>query len=180
MQKDLIRLTESAILVSIAVVFELLSKMVPFLQMPFGGSVSLAMLPVIIVAIRHGMGYGMMAGFVFGIVNYLIDGYAFFWGSFVFDYSLAFVALGLGGLFSKKALSGDVMSFVYAVLLASFARYIMHSLSGVLFFAEYAGDHNVLIYSFILYNGPYMLGSAALCLMAGLTIYKRVLLVNQV
>lgn len=178
MQKDLIRLTESAVLVSIAVLFELVSKLIPFLQMPYGGSVSLTMLPIIIVAYRHGIGYGMMSGMVFGIVNFLVDGYAFFWGSFVFDYGLAFVVLGLAGLFSKKVLKGHVWAFVAGIVLASTLRYLVHSFSGVIFFAEYAGDKHVVLYSFVLYNGPYMLGSMIACIALGLIIYKRVLLSN--
>ncbi len=179
MNKDLNKLTESAILVALAVVLELISKMIPILQMPYGGSASLAMFPIFILSYRHGLKWGLISGLVFGIVNFFIDGYAFFWGSFVFDYTLAFASIGLAGLFSKKALKLEVSAVVYGIVLGSFVRFIIHTLSGILFFAEYAGDENVIIYS-VTYNGGYMLASMVLCLLVSVLTYKRLLLKDLV
>ncbi|MCU0104829.1 energy-coupled thiamine transporter ThiT [Acholeplasma vituli] len=179
MNKELTRLTESAILVALAVVLEIISKMIPVLQMPQGGSASLAMFPIFILSYRHGLKWGLLAGFAFGIVNFFIDGYAFFWGSFVFDYTLGFAAIGLAGFFSKKALKLDLSAVIFGVLLGGFTRFVIHTLSGIFFFAEYAGDENVIIYS-IVYNGTYMLASTILCLVAMLLTYKRLLVLNRV
>lgn len=179
MNKDLNRLTESAVLVALAVVLELISKLVPILQMPYGGSASLAMFPIFLLSYRHGLKWGVLSGFVFGIMNFFIDGYAFFWGSFVFDYTFAFAAIGLAGLFSKKALKLDLSAVVFGILLGSLVRFVVHTLSGIFFFAEYAGDQNVIIYS-VVYNGGYMLASMTLCLVAMVLTYKRLLLVDLV
>lgn len=179
MNKELLKLTESAILVALAVVLELISKMIPVLQMPYGGSASLAMFPLFILSFRQGFKWGIIAGLVYGVINFFIDGYAFFWGSFVFDYTLAFAAIGLAGLFSKKALKLNLSAILLGILLASFTRFIIHTLSGILFFAEYAGDQNVIIYS-VLYNGGYMLASTVLCILVTLLTYKRLLLKDLV
>lgn len=179
MNKDLNKLTESAILVALAVVIELISKMVPVFQMPYGGSASLAMFPLFLLSYRHGLKWGIIAGFVFGIVNFFIDGYAFFWGSFIFDYTFAFAAIGLAGLFSKKALNFSLSAVLTGMFVGSFARFVIHTLSGILFFAEYAGDQNVIIYS-VLYNGGYMLASMILCMIVGVLTYKRLLLKDLV
>lgn len=179
MNKELLKLTESSILVALAVVLELISKMIPVLQMPYGGSASLAMFPLFILSFRQGFKWGIIAGLVYGIINFFIDGYAFFWGSFVFDYTLAFAAIGLAGLFSKKALKLNLSAILLGILLAAFTRFIIHTLSGILFFAEYAGDQNVIIYS-VLYNGGYMLASTVLCILVTLLTYKRLLLKDLV
>ncbi len=179
MNKDLNKLTESAVLVALAVVIELISKMIPILQMPYGGSASLAMFPLFMLSYRHGLKWGLISGLVFGIVNFFIDGYAFFWGSFIFDYTLAFAAIGLSGLFSKKALDLSLSAVLLGMLVGSFARFVIHTLSGILFFAEYAGDQNVIIYS-ITYNGGYMLASLVLCMIFGVLTYKRLLLKDLV
>lgn len=179
MNKDLSKLTESAVLVALAVVLELISKMIPILQMPYGGSASLAMFPIFILSYRHGLKWGILSGFVFGIMNFFIDGYAFFWGSFVFDYTFAFAAIGLAGLFSKKALDQKISAVLLGIVLGSFVRFIIHTLSGILFFAEYAGDQNVILYS-VTYNGGYMLASMALCLLVAIPTYKRLLMKDLV
>lgn len=178
MNKDLIRLTESAVLVALAVVLEIISKMVPILQMPQGGSASLAMFPIFILSYRQGLKWGLLGGFVFGIINFFIDGYAFYWGSFVFDYTLGFTSIGLAGLFSKKALKLDLSAIIIGILIASTSRFIVHTLSGILFFGEYAGDENVILYS-IGYNGSYMLPSTILCLLVMVLTYKRLLVLNR-
>lgn len=179
MNKDLSKLTESAILVSLAVVIELISKMIPILQMPYGGSASVAMYPLFVLSYRQGLKWGVLAGFAFGIVNFFIDGYAFFWGSFVFDYTFAFAAIGLAGLFSKKALNLRLSAVLLGILVGSVTRFIIHTLSGILFFAEYAGEQNVIVYS-VLYNGGYMLASMILCMIVGILTYKRLLLKDLV
>ena len=57
------RLTESAMLLALAVVLEFVSKMfIP--EMPFGGQVTLvSMLPVVLISYRHGMKWGFFAAF---------------------------------------------------------------------------------------------------------------------
>ena len=88
MKKTELKLAESAILVALAIVLDITSKMIPVLQMPQGGSISLALLPLVILSLRNGYKYGFLGGMTFGIVNFLMDGYAFHWGSFIFDYGL--------------------------------------------------------------------------------------------
>ena len=57
------RLTESAMLLALAIVLELISKaFIP--EMPFGGQVTLvAMLPVVLISYRYGVKWGFVSGF---------------------------------------------------------------------------------------------------------------------
>ena len=61
-------LCEAAIFIAMA---EILS-FIKLYEFPNGGSVTLAMLPIILFAVRYGCGWGAGAGFVFGTVTYLI------------------------------------------------------------------------------------------------------------
>jgi thiamine transporter len=63
--------------------------------------------------------------------------------------------LGLAGLYRKNLA-------VQAALLPYFARFIMHFLTGILFFAEYAGDQHVVLYS-LGYNGTYLAVEFIIC-----------------
>jgi thiamine transporter len=175
MKKTELKLAESAILVALAIVLDITSKMIPVLQMPQGGSISLALLPLVILSLRNGYKYGFLGGMTFGIVNFLMDGYAFHWGSFIFDYGLAFILVGTSAIFSKKTLKGNVVAYISAFVLAVFLKYLMSSFSGVLFFAEFSGDMNPWFYSFVFYNLPYNAASLGAILIVALLIYRRLL-----
>ena len=64
------------------------------MELPNGGSLTPAMFPIILFAVRWGLGPGLMAGFVFGLLQLIFDGaYAWGWQSM----------LGLsGGLYSSR------------------------------------------------------------------------------
>ena len=148
--------TEGAIFVALAVVFSLISKLIPFLELPQGGSFSLSMLPLFIFGFRRGIKAGAIMGFVYGLVNFITDGYIIHWGSIFFDYLIPFTLVALSaGIFSRGAKKSSYKHIVLGVLIGGLLRYIMHGLSGVIFFAEYA-EGNPWFYSFVLYNLPYM------------------------
>lgn len=171
--KETKRITEIAILIAVAAVLEAISTYIPFLHMPQGGSASLGMLPIFFIAFKYGVKDGLIAGFIFGILNFALGGFLIHWGSIIFDYFLAFTFLGFAGIFKGCTLENN-RSFVKGILLGGFLRYLMHSLSGVLFFSQYAGTEGAFIYSFLFYNLPYMAVSIALCIVVGLAIKSRI------
>jgi len=150
-------IAEGSILAALAIVLSIASDLIPGLKMPNGGSFSLSMLPLFIFALRRGVTPGIIMGLLYSVVNFLLDGLFFHWGSIFFDYLLPFSLLaGVAGLFSKKAQKGHYSATILAVLFGGSVRYIFHGLSGAIFFAEYAGEYNAWFYSFIIYNLPYM------------------------
>jgi len=148
------RLTESAMLLALAVVLEFVSKMfIP--EMPFGGQVTLvSMLPVVLISYRHGVKWGFVSAFAYALIEMVIGmktvsaaflpGY-FGDGTMIFnailmcllDYVLAFTLLGLGGIFRNKIKNPGV-SLMCGSLVALGARYAAHFLSGYILFGSYA------------------------------------------
>ena len=59
-------LAEVAIFSAIALVFDKL----PLFTMPQGGSVSLVMLPILLLALRHGFGVGILTGGIVGLFSF--------------------------------------------------------------------------------------------------------------
>ena len=165
------KLVEIGIFVAIAIVLDLM----PLFKMPQGGSLSLNMLPIFIIAFKYGVKKGVIAGAVFGIISFILSGYAIHWGSIFFDYIFAFGALGIAGLFKKNALSNN-LAFIIGIIIGGFFRYVFHGLSGVIFFSQYAGDYNPWFYSFIVYNLPYMAGSVLLVIIIGFIVKDRILI----
>ena len=154
MQTKTKRLTESAMLLAIAIVLELVSKMfIP--EMPFGGQITLvSMLPVVLISYRHGVKWGLWAGVAYAAIEMLLGaktvaaafqpGY-FGDGTMIFkalvmclmDYLLAFTALGLGGIFRDR-IQKPGLSLMCGSLVALGARYLAHVISGYVLFAGWA------------------------------------------
>ena len=154
MQHKTQRLTESAMLLAVAIVLELASKMfIP--EMPFGGQVTLAsMLPMVLISYRHGVKWGLIAGIAYAFIQMAIGARtvaaAFQPGYFgdgrmllnafimcILDYLLAFTLLGLGGIFRNRIKRPGV-SLACGSVVALSARYLAHVLSGYILFAGWA------------------------------------------
>lgn len=148
------RLTESAMLLAVAIVLELLSKLfIP--EFPFGGQITLvSMLPVVLISYRHGVKWGLVAAVAYALLEMALGAKtvmaAFQPGYFgdgvlivnaiimcVLDYVVAFTVLGIGGIFRNRIQNPGV-SLMAGSLVALGARYVAHVLSGYILFAGYA------------------------------------------
>ena len=148
------RLTESAMLLAMAIVLELVAKMfIP--EQPFGGQITLvSMLPVVLISYRHGMKWGFVAAFTYALLEMAIGmktvSAAFLPGYFgdgamilnallmcLLDYILAFTLLGLGGIFRNRIQKPGI-SLMCGSLVALGARYLTHIASGYILFSSYA------------------------------------------
>jgi len=156
-------LTEAALAVALSFVL----GFIVLFKMPFGGSVSLEMIPLIILALRQGWRVGVVAGTAYGLLDLVIDPYVVHPLQLLLDYPLAFGALGLAGLF-KPTVRGAVLGATVAV----FARFVCHFLSGVIFFASYAPEGwNPYLYS-AAYNAAYLAPSLAIAIVVTVVLLK--------
>ena len=148
------RLTESAMMIAIAVVLELVGKMV-FPPMPFGGQLTLvSMLPIVLVSYRHGVRWGLTTGLCYSLVQMALGAgtvtAAFQPGYFgdgtmlgrailmcLLDYVLAYSALGLGGCF-RNLMKSKGAALAAGSVAALGSRYVAHILSGYLLFGGWA------------------------------------------
>lgn len=131
-----------------------------FFKMPQGGSITPAsMLPIVMFAYVYGTPKGLLVALGYGLLQLLQDAYVVHWAQLIMDYILAFLPLALAGLFKKSMLPG--------VVIGGLGRLLFSTLSGVIFFAEYAGDQNVWVYSLV-YNGTYALPDTAICFVIAL------------
>ena len=148
------RITESAMLLAVAIVLELVSKMfIP--ELPFGGQITLvSMLPVVLISYRHGMKWGFVASAAYALIEmaigaknvtaafqpgYFGDGVMIF-NAFLMcllDYAVAFTVLGLGGIFRDR-IKNPGAALACGSLVALSARYLSHIASGYILFSEWA------------------------------------------
>jgi len=146
-------------------------------RMPQGGSVSLEMLPIFVLALRRGLGPGVVAGALYGLVDLMVNPFIVHWAQLLLDYPVAYLLVGLAGLGAgavdrelargRRLQAAGVMTAGIAA--GSAARYLAHVISGVIFFSEYApAGQPVWAYSAV-YN-LYVPVAAAGCLVAALVI----------
>lgn len=129
-------------------------------EFPFGGSITLfRMLFICLVGYLYGPKVGIVTGVAYGFLDFMIKPYVISPIQMLMDYPLAFGCLGLAGVFSKSKY-GLIKGYVLGVM----GRYLCHVLTGVIFFSEYAGTQNPLIYS-LGYNASYIMPEAAATLL---------------
>ncbi|WP_019413834.1 energy-coupled thiamine transporter ThiT [Paenisporosarcina sp. TG20] len=161
------------LLVEIAI-FAALGFVLDFIafKMPQGGSVSLVMIPIVLMSFRRGVLVGVITGLLVGllqIVSGLISvaplSFSFVVMQVFLDYLIAYGLVGFAGLLRSKYFNFKlqnnrgkmIFTIVTAVLIASFLRYIVHVIVGILFFSMYAPENeNLYLYS-IIYNATYMI-----------------------
>lgn len=148
------RLTESAMLLAIAIVLELIAKMfIP--EQTFGGQITIvSMLPVVLISYRHGMKWGFVASFTYALLEMAIGmktvSSAFLPGYFgddvmilnaiimcLLDYVAAYTLLGLGGIFRNKIKNPGV-GLMCGSIVALGCRFATHILSGYILFSSWA------------------------------------------
>ena len=157
-------LTEVAIGIAMAVV----CSFIKVWEMPQGGSVSLTMIPLLIIAFRCGSLSGIIGGAIYGLLSMLIAGVIYHPMSILLDYVLAYGLLGFSGLF-KKSTMGILIGTTVGVAF----RFLSSLVSGAVLFAEYApAGQNPWIYSLI-YQASYMVPEFLISILALIFLYKK-------
>lgn len=141
----------------------------------YGGSITLcSMLPVMLFAYYYGFSHGLLIGTVYGLLQFVQSPYILTVATFALDYVFAFACVAFaafGAKFKNRALgltAGTV--FTYG------ARFLMHFLSGLVYFSKNAVWTNLpassgALYSF-LYQTVYLVPDFALTLAAFLLLNK--------
>ena len=163
-------LCEGAVLLAAAQVL----SYIKLWEMPWGGSVVLSMIPLVLYAVRWGLGSGLLASFAFGVLQFIFDGgFALGWQSIIGDYLLAFAVLGLAGLAARRT-----YGVFTGTLIAGAARFLVHYVVGATIWAEYMPEvffgltmKSPWFYS-LLYNLAYMLPNIVITLVVFAVAYK--------
>ena len=148
-----VKLVVSAMMIALGTGISLLCEFIPFLNLPFGGTVTIASaLPVILISYLYGLRWGFGSALVYALLQMAVGfrtvsalflpdsdssvGPLFALCILFLDYILAFGSLGTGGLFrnrfSRKAalIGGSLVSLGLC--------YLFHVLSGAIFYGAWA------------------------------------------
>ncbi len=172
-RSKVLMLTEGGMMIALSA----LLSYVRIYQAPNGGSVTAgSMIPIMIFAIRWGLGPGLAVGATYGLLDFILKPYFVHPLQLLLDYPLAFGSLGLAGIayvLTKNKGKSGYGPVMLGVSLAIVGRLIFHVLSGVVFFAEYAGSQNPWIYS-IAYNATYLVPELVISLIVMIIVWKPI------
>ncbi len=174
-------LVESAIMIAIATVLSLIK-----IDLPFGGGVTIvSMLPIILTSHRWGWKWGLVTGFVYGVIQLLFGldnvGYATTFatavGVIALDYVVAYTFVGLSGIFDTVFGKTRKALFV-GILVSLLLRFACHYVTGVWIWGGWMPESfmnmtmtSPWIYS-LLYNGWYMLAEIVITEVVAMLIYE--------
>ena len=160
-KNKVLALTECGVMVALATVLSLIQ----LASLPAGGSITLAsMLPIVVVAYRHGPIWGVGSALVASLMQMLLGlsafSYVTTWQSVLavalLDYVFAFAVYGLAGIY-RKSLKKQNLAFIAGALTAGVLRYVCHVISGATVWAGLSiPDSAALLYS-LSYNATYMI-----------------------
>lgn len=128
---------------------------VKFFSLPQGGSVTFAsMLPLALYSYMFGTRRGLVAGVVYGLLQFVQSPQFYQPMQVLLDYPIAFGAVGLAG-FARglKFLKGNIYAeFVVGTSVAIILRYLSHVISGYFVFGSWAMEgYTALSWAFV-YN----------------------------
>lgn len=156
MTTNLKKYTVSALFVALA--FALSS--IKIIHLPFGGSVTLfSMLVISLPSHFFGIKYGFIASVSYSLLQITVDPYIVHPLQVTLDYTIAFSCFGIVGLFGKTD-KGLTIGYIVACLI----RFLSSSISGYVFFKDYAPEGwNPIIYT-LSYNGLYIFSECLISL----------------
>jgi len=174
MKKKTRIMVESAVLIAATVIL----SFIKIYEAPLGGAVTLfSMVPLMIISMRHGLLWGLGSAFVYSVIKLLLGASNFAYvptligvlTTIVFDYLIAYSAIGLAGAFrkcnfTKKESANKTVTAFLGVLLACLTRFASHFFCGTVVWYEitkrlewndYVQTVGSMVYSFV-YNITYL------------------------
>ncbi|WP_059173284.1 energy-coupled thiamine transporter ThiT [Bacillus sp. FJAT-27445] len=164
-------LVEVAVFSALAFLLDLAASFFSFKIWPQGGSVSIAMVPIFLMAYRWGLKGGLLTGFLLGLLQIVLgQAYIIHPVQGALDYLVAFTVVGTAGIFANAVRNSKAdgkktkwLSYMsLGVVLGSALRFLAHFIGGIVFFGDSAPEGTPAALFSFLYNGTYMLPNAIL------------------
>ena len=144
-----------------------------------GGSINFQMLPLLIIALRHGPAHGFIAGgIVYGLLTCVTDGYGF--ACYPFDYLIGFGSVAVMGFFRKQIfgesqegynLKGLIFIFIGGIL-STLVRFIGSNVSSIVVYGY-------TLKAALVYNSFYIPLSGFIATVAFMVLYAPLIRINK-
>ena len=163
-----------ALYAAMAVAFEFISKMIPFLQMPQGGSIELALIPIFMASYHLGFKKGLLVSFLWWGIGFMMGGNNWFVSipQYLLDYIVPLFICSLASMFPRI---GKISNIYTGVITTMLLKFLSHVLSGVYYWPGdlVAGSPAAWVYS-LNYNAWYNLATLIVCIVVVPLVVKAV------
>jgi len=173
--------TKSIVYAAVCIATSFSLSYIRFFELPLGGSITFASLvPLMIYSYMFGMRKGVLAGAIYGLLQFIQAPWIIHPVQFLLDYPIAFAAIGLTAIFKETGILKNkaVLQFAFGSIIAVLIRYFSHVVSGIFIWGS--GDpenYNAVAWSF-LYNS-FTLADLAIALVAGCMLFSSRAFVRQ-
>ncbi len=153
-------LAEMAIIIALTAVMEIIFTNLNLAIFANGGSISISMIPIILLSLRRGFKVGFITALVYGVFQFLLPLTVYYLTpvQYLFDYVLPFTVLAFIALIKTKSAKNVAIGVIFVGLL----KYASHVIAGIAFWGEYAPENfNAVTWS-LYYNATYSVPSMIL------------------
>ena len=179
-------ITEIGVFAAIAFALDLLAAGIWRFAFVNGGSISIAILPVLFVTYRRGTIPGMVCGLIVSILQMLSGVYVISGAWYLvllqilLDYVLTYPLVALAGLIfavaKKQEKKGSRITFIaLGILFGGLFKFLCHFLAGVIFWSSsiaWSSFEGMPVLYSLVYNGAYVLPSIIVSAIIFIIIYR--------
>ena len=168
------RLVFISIYCALALVLDYIKAFIPFLNMPSGGSINIALIPIAICSFHLGIFNGMFAGLLWWLVSSILglNPYYISITQYVIDYIVPSIIVGISSIFySKKNFFEIEVGLIFMMIVRTFCLI----LSGAIFWPQDIAANSVEAWTMsVAYNLPYSLATLIMLLIIIPVILKSI------
>ena len=154
-----------ALYVAIAITLDYIKEFLPFLNMKAGGSINIALIPIVVASFHLGVKNGIITGLMWWLLSFVLGLNKWFicLPQYLLDYIIPSGIIGISSLFYHHKKTREI---VFGIILMMFIRTLSIVISGVYYWpGELAsGSKAALIYS-LSYNLPYSIATCIILAM---------------
>lgn len=166
--------------VAVLAAFAMALQMIPHKTGISGVELNYGLIPIVVLALRRGIGPAMFAGFVWGLMDLVLVGLPE--GSVLnplqgfLEYFFAFALVGLAGMTRRSFqravrdnTHGKALGFAWAgVAIGAFGKYLVHFVAGWVYWGAYApAGQPAWLYSLWVNGGSYLFSTALAMVVIG-------------
>lgn len=130
-------------------------------DLPQGGAVTAAsLLPIVAFAYSYGLAPGLVVGVAYGLLQMIQDPWIVTPVQAILDYPLAFACIALAAVARRLP---DSWGWLAGMALAAVGRFVCHTFTGVVFFAEYAEGTGMTPFVYSVSYNSFVFVDMAIC-----------------
>lgn len=161
--------TKSIVYGAMCIAMSFALSYIRFLELPQGGSITFASLvPMMVYSYMFGIRKGVLLGAIYGLFQFIQAPWFAHPIQFLLDYPIAFMAIGITGIFHELKILDDKrpLQFALGALIGVILRYFSHVISGIYVFGSGDPDNFGAVAWSFLYNS-FTFADLAIALVAG-------------